>query len=93
MDVVVIGTVVMDITAKPIAGQNTWKEKQRIEGIRLSTGGDAANQSIRLADLGRSVAVAACGEIGRGDLVEFLLRRGALGHLQAGLFSAQQFQL
>ena len=60
MDVVVIGTVVMDITAKPIAGQNTWKEKQRIEGIRLSIGGDAANQSIRLADLGRSVAVAAC---------------------------------
>ena len=60
MDVVVIGTVVMDITAKPIAEQNTWKEKQRIGGIRLSTGGDAANQSIRLADLGRSVAIAAC---------------------------------
>ncbi len=60
MDVVVIGTVVMDITAKPIAEQNTWKEKQRIGGIRLSTGGDAANQSIRLADLGRSVAVAGC---------------------------------
>ena len=60
MDVVVIGTVVMDITAKPIAEQNTWKEKQRIGGIRLSTGGDAANQSIRLAALGRSVAVAAC---------------------------------
>ena len=30
MDVVVIGTVVMEITAKPIAEQNTWKEKQRI---------------------------------------------------------------
>ena len=60
MDVVVIGTVVMDITAKPIAEQNTWKEKQRISGIRLSTGGDAANQSIRLADLGRSVAISAC---------------------------------
>ena len=60
MDVVVIGTVVMDITAKPIAEQDTWKEKQRIGGIRLSTGGDAANQSIRLADLGRSVAIAAC---------------------------------
>ena len=60
MDVVVIGTVVMDITAKPIAEQDTWKEKQRIGGIRLSTGGDAANQSIRLADLGRSVAISAC---------------------------------
>ncbi|MBQ7535371.1 MAG: carbohydrate kinase family protein [Stomatobaculum sp.] len=60
MDVIVIGPVVMDITARTIAKQDTWKEKQRIEGIRLSTGGDAANQSIRLADLDRSVATVGC---------------------------------
>ncbi len=60
MDVIVIGTVVMDITAKPIGRQDSWKEKQRIGGIQLTTGGDAANQSIRLADLGVSVAVTAC---------------------------------
>ena len=45
MDAVVIGVVVTDITAKPIAAQDTWKDKQRIGGISLSTGGDAANQA------------------------------------------------
>ena len=60
MDAVVIGVVVTDITAKPIAAQDTWKDKQRIGGISLSTGGDAANQAIRMADLGMSVAITGC---------------------------------
>ena len=60
MDVIVIGTVVTDVIAGPIASQDSWLEKQRISGITLSTGGDGANQSIRLGDLGRSVSIAAC---------------------------------
>ena len=60
MDAVVIGVVVTDITAKPIAAQDTWKDKQRVGGISLSTGGDAANQAIRMADLGMSVAITGC---------------------------------
>ena len=60
MDVLCIGSVVMDITARPIGQKNQWEEKQRISAIQIQTGGDAANQSIRLADLGLDAALAAC---------------------------------
>ena len=60
MDVLCIGSVVMDITARPIGQKNQWEEKQRISSIQIQTGGDAANQSIRLADLGLDAALAAC---------------------------------
>lgn len=60
MDVLCIGSAVMDITARPIGQKNQWEEKQRISAIQIQTGGDAANQSIRLADLGLDAALAAC---------------------------------
>ena len=60
MDVLCIGSAVMDITARPIGQKNHWEEKQRIYSIQIQTGGDAANQSIRLADLGLDAALAAC---------------------------------
>lgn len=60
MEVLCIGSAVMDITARPIGQENHWEEKQRISSIQIQTGGDAANQSIRLADLGLDTALSAC---------------------------------
>ena len=60
IDTAVIGTVVMDVTAESVGLQTDWKDKQRIDGIRLAIGGDGANQSIRMADLGMSVAITGC---------------------------------
>ena len=74
MDVLCIGSAVMDITARPVGQGETWKEKQRISDIRIQTGGDAANQSIRLADLGLTAALAACvGEDQNGSILRSAL--------------------
>jgi len=58
--VLCIGSAVVDISASPIPSPDQWKEKQRIGRIGITTGGDAANQSIRLADAGVPVSLAAC---------------------------------
>lgn len=60
MDVICIGSAVIDIMAQPVGDSAEWKEKQRIQAIQIQTGGDAANQSIRLADLGLDTAVCTC---------------------------------
>lgn len=75
MDVLCIGSAVMDITARPIGQKNQWEEKQRISAIQIQTGGDAANQSIRLADLGLDAALAACvGQDPNGNILCSSLR-------------------
>ena len=75
MDVLCIGSAVMDITARPIGQENHWEEKQRISSIQIQTGGDAANQSIRLADLGLDAALAACvGQDPNGNILCSSLR-------------------
>ncbi|MCI5529926.1 MAG: carbohydrate kinase family protein [Blautia sp.] len=60
INVICIGSAVMDITAYPVGQKNSWQEKQRISSIRIRIGGDAANQSVHLADLGIDTALAAC---------------------------------
>ena len=60
MDVLCLGAAVLDITARPVPDQKEWAEKQRIESIGMSLGGDAANQSVRLADMGMSAALVTC---------------------------------
>lgn len=60
MKVLCLGSAVIDITAKPIGQREDWKEKQRIEDIRIQTGGDAANQSVHLAAIGWEPGLAAC---------------------------------
>ena len=75
MDVLCIGSAVMDITARPIGQKNHWEEKQRISSIQIQTGGDAANQSIRLADLGLDAALSACvGQDPNGNILCSSLR-------------------
>ena len=78
IDTAVIGTVVMDVTAESVGLQVDWKDKQRIDGIRLAIGGDGANQSIRMADLDMSVAITGCvGKDMAGMLaMEALRKRG-----------------
>lgn len=74
MDVICIGSAVIDIMAQPVGESSHWKEKQRIERIRIQTGGDAANQSIRLADLGLDAALASCtGADQNGTMLRALL--------------------
>ena len=60
MKVLCIGSAVLDIAAKPIGQTGSWKEKQRIEELRIQIGGDAANQSVHLAALGWEPGLAAC---------------------------------
>lgn len=75
MDVLCIGSAVMDITARPVGQRESWKEKQRISDIQIRTGGDAANQSVRLAELGLHAAlVASLGEDPNGELLCGALR-------------------
>lgn len=69
-DVLVLGTAVIDITAAPIGNTSSWEEKQRIETIAAFPGGDAANQSIRLADLGCSVDI--CCKFGDDAIADML---------------------
>ena len=45
IDTAVIGTVVMDVTAESVGLQADWKDKQRIDGIRLAIGGDGVPRS------------------------------------------------
>ncbi len=60
MNILCIGSAVMDITGWPIDQNKEWKEKQRISDIRIQPGGDAVNQSIHMAALGFQPALAAC---------------------------------
>lgn len=60
MEVLCIGTAVMDITGYPIDQKKEWQEKQRIADISILPGGDALNQSIVLAAFGIQSAAAVC---------------------------------
>lgn len=57
MDVLCIGSAVLDITASPVDRKDDWDEKQRIREIQITVGGDAANQCIRMADDGVDVGI------------------------------------
>lgn len=69
-DVWCIGAAVVDITATPVGIENIAEEKQRINSITMYPGGDALNQSIRLADAGVSVSLIA--GVGKDTNASFL---------------------
>lgn len=60
MEILCIGSAVMDIMGYPIDQKKEWKEKQRVEDIRILPGGDAVNQSIYMAKMGVRPTLAAC---------------------------------
>ncbi len=70
VDVLCVGINVVDITAMPVGKSEDWLEKQRISDIRIQIGGDAANQALRLADLGLHAASA--GAVGADQNGDFL---------------------
>lgn len=59
-DVVCIGAATVDIAASSVDETVFQKEKQYIDDIGISVGGDAANQAVTLAMLGRSVSLCSC---------------------------------
>lgn len=85
--VLVIGSLVLDITASPIGNTKEWAEKQRIRSITMQVGGDAANQALHLAGLGLQpylVSVTGSDENGtflrtalaqRGVVTDYIARR------------------
>ena len=87
MDVLCIGSAVLDITASPVDRNDSWDEKQRISEIQITVGGDAANQCIRMADDGVDVGILSAvgmdqnGSVIRNELVsrgvctEYLLQK------------------
>ncbi len=69
-DVVCIGVVLMDLPLGPLDEQVFHKETTMVSGIRLTTGGDAFNEAVVLARLGKKPAL--LGQIGvdlLGDLI------------------------
>ena len=76
IEILCVGAAVVDILAQPVGQRTAWREKQRIESIQLGLGGDAANQSVRLADLGHSVALVTCvGSDDNGKMLQSALER------------------
>lgn len=79
MKVLCIGSAVIDITGYPVGQNQIWKEKQRISGIRIQTGGDAANQCVHLAALGMEPALAACiGGDMNGEILKSVLDKAGV---------------
>ncbi len=74
MSVLCIGLAVMDISARPISQDNTWKEKQSISEIGIHLGGDAVNQSVYLKKLGMEPGLSIC----TGSDSTGIMLRGAL---------------
>ena len=74
MEVLVIGAAVLDITACPIEKDGKWAEKQSIDKVMFALGGDAANQCIRLEDVGVKTGIAsAVGHDRNGDMIRLEL--------------------
>jgi len=56
-DVIVLGLVVIDVTAAPADSRIFDRDNTDMETISMAVGGDAANQAVLLAKLGRKVSL------------------------------------
>lgn len=72
-DVVCIGVVLMDLPLGPLDEQIFHKETTMVPGIRLTTGGDAFNEAVILARLGKKPAL--LGQIGADLLGDLVVKR------------------
>ena len=71
IDVVCIGVVLLDLPLGPFDEQIFQKETTMVPNIRLTTGGDAFNEAVILARLGKKPAL--MGQVGMdllGDIIE-----------------------
>lgn len=74
-DVVCIGVVLMDLPVGPLDEQIFHKETTMVPSIRLTTGGDAFNEAVILARLGKKPAL--YGKIGQDMLGDIIVKRCA----------------
>lgn len=72
-DVVCIGVVLMDLPLGPIDEQIFHEETTMVPQIGLTTGGDAFNEAVILARLGRKTAL--MGQIGMDLLGDIIIKR------------------
>ena len=53
--IMVIGAAILDVLARPVSMQVFEKGSHPVEELRLEVGGDAANEALVLAGLGKNV--------------------------------------
>lgn len=73
LDVVCIGVVLLDLPVGPVDQQIFHHETTMVDKIRLTTGGDAFNESVVLSRLGKKTAL--IGHIGRDLAGEMIIKR------------------
>ena len=73
LDVVCIGVVLLDLPMGPCDEQIFYKETTMVPKISLTTGGDAFNEAVILARLGKKPAL--MGQIGSDLLGDIIVRR------------------
>jgi sugar/nucleoside kinase (ribokinase family) len=73
IDVICIGVALMDLPLGPVDEGLFSEETTMVPGIRLTTGGDALNESIILARLGKKAAL--IGHIGKDMLGDIIANR------------------
>lgn len=72
-DVVCIGVVLLDLPLGPLDERIFHEETTMVPGIRLTTGGDAFNEAVILARLGKKPAL--LGQIGMDMIGDFVVKR------------------
>jgi sugar/nucleoside kinase (ribokinase family) len=72
-DVICIGVVLVDLPLGPVDEEIFCKETTMVDKIGLTTGGDAFNESIVLARLGKRPGL--IGHIGQDMLGDIIVRR------------------
>jgi sugar/nucleoside kinase (ribokinase family) len=73
LDVVCIGVVLLDLPVGPVDPQIFHHETTMVDRIRLTTGGDAFNESVILSRLGKKTGL--IGHIGRDIAGEMIIKR------------------
>ena len=73
LDVVCIGVVLVDLPLGPVSGEAFSRETTMVDGIQLTTGGDALNEAVVLARLGKKTGL--IGQIGKDLLGDFIIQR------------------
>jgi len=72
MDVICLGLITCDITAKPVTPDVMQKDLSMVDSVNMSNGGDALNVAINFSIIGGSSGI--IGKIGNDEFGRFLLK-------------------
>lgn len=72
-DVICIGVVLIDLPLGPLDEQIFYRETTMVEKIKMTTGGDALNEAVILARLGKKTAL--IGRIGKDMPGDFIVKK------------------